>query len=183
MSIDTKSLLNQDNLLLSHVMNRQLRTIVCLSKTNLMKKLLLCLAFLLMLSVWYSRVLQVPYVEPKRILKVPKQDYTYFYFTSYSLDHKQTDSQPCIWASTKNLCKLKAKWIKTIAITKDIRELMSIKRWDTVQLIWDKWCEWTYQVHDEMAKRFRKWCILRNGVCIKWDIVDWVWWACRVVKL
>ena len=150
-----------------------------------MKKLLIFIIIVLMLSTitWFSKIIIVPKAVVKRILKVPKQDYTYYYFTPYNLTKKQTDSQPCIWASTKNLCTLNSKWIKTIALTVDVRKSMNIKRWDEVQLIWDKWCEWIYQVHDEMNKRYREWCILRDWVCIKWDIVNWVWWVCRVQKL
>lgn len=109
-----------------------------------------------------------------------------YYFTHYDLwDISQTDWAPCTWASWKDLCDLARKWIHTMALTSDIRSKMWIKWWDKVMLLWDKWCTWTYYVHDEMAKRFRTWCIKRPGTnyCIKWDLPWKEWWACYVKKI
>ena len=153
-----------------------------------MKKLiiiLLIVALLVPFTTW-SKVLEVPKEQQKRMLKIPKikkETHEYYYFTQYNLVTAQTDSTPCIWASTKNICDLNNKWIRTIALTVDIRKKNWIKRWDKVELLWDKWCSWVYEVHDEMNKRFRTWCIKRSWVCIKWDIVNWAWWVCRVKKI
>lgn len=111
-------------------------------------------------------------------------DYKVF-FTRYDLwDVAQNDSTPCIWASGKDLCKLEKSWIKTVAITSDMRKVLNLKRWDKVQLIWDKGCEWIYQVEDEMNKRFRESCIKRpwTNICIKWDLQG-VGWACKIIKV
>ena len=86
------------------------------------------------------------------------------WFTDYDLgDVFQNDSEPCVWASGKDLCKMHKAWIKTIA-------LVNIKRWelwinfgDKVKLSW--WpCEGIYEVHDEMAERFRQ----KKGIYKPW---------------
>lgn len=109
-----------------------------------------------------------------------------YYFTAYNLgDPNQNDGAPCIGASGKDLCKLEAAWIRTMALTVDIRNKMWIKFGDKVALTGEIGCEWLYQVEDEMNKRFRENCILRpwTNYCIKWDIPSKKGWACQIFKL
>lgn len=106
------------------------------------------------------------------------------YFTRYDLwDVKQNDATPCIWASWRDLCELERSWVRTIAITSDVRNSLWIRFWDKVKLVWDKWCAWEYEVHDEMNKRYREECITRpwTTYCIKWDIPSKEWWACKII--
>ena len=113
------------------------------------------------------------------------QDVVY-YFTAYNLgDPAQNDGQPCVWASGKDLCKMETSWIRTMALTIDIRKKMWIKFWDKVALTWEIGCEWLYQIEDEMNKRFRENCIIRPGTqyCIKGDIPSKKWGACTIKKL
>lgn len=117
-----------------------------------------------------------------------------FYFTPYNLwDVNQNDNAPCIWASWNNQCKMEASWIRTIAITKDLRSDLWLKFWDKIKLT--NWpCAWIYQIEDDMHCRFRwrlahidyqwkyrtcylsnkktkaSWSIFRNWYLIKWDI-------------
>ena len=110
-----------------------------------------------------------------------------YYFTSYDLwDVKQNDSTPCIWASGKDLCGLERSWVRTMALTSDIRTKLGIKFWDKVRLEWDNGCSWIFQVEDEMNKRFRSvpW-ILRpwTAYYIKGDLPSKEGWACSVTKL
>lgn len=132
--------------------------------------MLLRLAIIIMLTT--------PTIANARIIEIPKTEY--LYFTHYDLVKWQTDNDECHWASWKDLCKLRDQWIQTIALTSDKRKQYWIKRWDTVKLIWDKWCAGTYQVHDEMWKRFRTKCIKRSGVCVKGDLPWKPWWICYV---
>lgn len=114
-----------------------------------------------------------------------------FYFTTYDLwDVNQNDASPNIWASGKDLSILNKKWIKTIALTEDVRESLWIKFWDKVKLLWDDWCAWIFQVEDEMNYRFRYTDVLKNGYPIKWDIAiidrdrnKFKWWICSVNTL
>ena len=109
-----------------------------------------------------------------------------YYFTAYNLgDPAQNDKSPCIGSSWKDLCKLEAAWIRTMAVTSDIRKKLWIKFWDKVALTGEIGCEWLYQVEDEMNLRFRENCILRprTSYCIKWDIPSKKWWACKIEKL
>ena len=109
-----------------------------------------------------------------------------YYFTAYNLgDPAQNDKSPCIGASWKDLCKLEAAWVRTMAVTSDIRKKLWIKFWDKVALTGEIWCEWLYQVEDEMNLRFRENCILRpwTSYCIKWDIPSKKWGACKIEKL
>jgi hypothetical protein len=110
-----------------------------------------------------------------------------YYFTHYDLgDKNQNDSTPCIWASGKDLCYLERTWVRTMALTKDIREKMWVQFGDKVRLEWDAWCSWIFQVEDEMNIRFRKTPgILRPGTkfYIKWDLPSMDGWACNVTKL
>lgn len=115
----------------------------------------------------------------------PKTTPVYF-FTRYDLwDVSQNDSSPCHWASWKDLCALEKSWVKTMALTSDVRAYLWIKFWDKVKLTWAPGCEWTYQVEDEMNLRFRSWCIKRpwTDICIKWDLPSKEGWACSVTKL
>lgn len=115
----------------------------------------------------------------------PKETPVY-YFTKYDLgDVMQNDSTPCHWASWKDLCALEKSWVKTMALTSDVRAYLWIKFWDKVKLTWAPGCEWTYQVEDEMNLRFRSWCIKRpwTDICIKWDLPSKEGWACSVTKL
>lgn len=119
------------------------------------------------------------------VAKVWEQLNTY-YFTAYNLgDPAQNDENPCVWASGKDLCKMEASWIRTMALTVDIRNKMWIKFWDKVALTWEIGCEWLYQVEDEMNLRFRQNCILRPGTqyCIKWDIPSKKGGICQISKL
>lgn len=114
----------------------------------------------------------------------PKNKY---YFTAYNLwDEKQNDSSPCIWASWKDLCYLERNWVRTMALTSDIRNEMGIKFWDKVRLTWESWCEGVFQVEDEMNQRFRQtpW-ILRpwTPYYIKWDLPSKEGWTCSITKL
>ncbi len=110
-----------------------------------------------------------------------------YYFTSYDLwDPSQNDSTPCIWASGKDLCQLERSWVRTMALTSDIRNSLGIKFWDKVRLLWDEDCEWIYEVHDEMNKRFRDspW-VLRpwTPYYIKGDLPSKKWGVCSVKKI
>lgn len=109
-----------------------------------------------------------------------------YFFTHYDLgDISQNDWAPCIGASWKDLCELEKKGIRTMAITSDIRKLMGIKFWDTVTLIWDEWCSWTYRVEDEMNKRYRQTPWVKRPwtpYYIKGDIPSKEWWACYILK-
>jgi len=108
-----------------------------------------------------------------------------FYFTSYNLVKAQTDNSPCRGASGADLCALRDQWIRTMALTSDIRKKLWIRFGDKVKLTGDPGCQGTYEVHDEMALRFRTQCILRprTKYCIKWDVVDRSGGACTIVKL
>lgn len=115
----------------------------------------------------------------------PKETPVY-YFTKYDLgDVSQNDASPCYGASWKDLCALEKSWVKTMALTSDVRAYLWIKFWDKVKLTWAPGCEWTYQVEDEMNLRFRSWCIKRpwTDICIKWDLPSKEGWACSVTKL
>lgn len=121
-----------------------------------------------------------------QMAKVWEQLDTY-YFTAYNLgDPAQNDSTPCIGASGKDLCKLEASGVRTMAVTSDIRNKLWIKFWDKVVLTWEIGCEWLYQVEDEMNIRFRQtpW-VLRPGTnyYIKGDIPSKWGWACTIKKL
>lgn len=110
-----------------------------------------------------------------------------YYFTSYDLwDESQNDSTPCIGASGKDLCALEKSGVRTMALTSDIREKLGVRFGDKVRLLWDEGCEWVYEVHDEMNKRFRQtpW-ILRPGTpyYIKWDLPSKDGWVCSVTKI
>lgn len=109
-----------------------------------------------------------------------------FYFTHYDLwDIKQNDSAPCHGASGVDLCFLARNWVHTMALTVDIRKQLWVKWWDKVILEGDEGCRGIYEVHDEMAKRFRISCIKRpwTNFCIKWDLPWKVWGACTVHKV
>lgn len=127
--------------------------------------------------------------DSKKLLDKRKWDFWWketYYFTHYDLgDVSQNDAAPCNWASWKDLCELEKKWVRTMAITVDIRNKLGIKFWDVVQLTWDVGCSGVYQVHDEMNRRFRENCILRPGTmyCIKWDIPSMPGGACSITKL
>lgn len=117
-----------------------------------------------------------------------------FYFTAYNLwDKSQNDWDPCISASGKDACALESKGIRTIALTKDVRQNLWINFWDKIRLVGP--CSWVYQVEDEMNCRYRgkpcwyqlkgKWYYhptgntLRPGTqyYIKWDIPSCGWGA------
>lgn len=113
--------------------------------------------------------------------------YNPFYFTEYNLwDPAQNDATPCIGSSGKDLCAMEAAWVRTMALTSDIRAKLWIKFWDRVKLEWDTGCEWIYEVHDEMNIRFRQdpW-VLRpwTPYYIKGDLPSKPGWACYVTKL
>lgn len=131
--------------------------------------------------------------------KVPYWWGSTYYFTAYNLwDVKQNDDTPCIGASWKDLCYLEKIWVKTIALTKDVREYLGLKFWDKVKLEWPCW--WIYQIEDDMNCRFRwkpcmykiwwvrkyhpTWNILRPNTqyYIKWDIPSCWWWAHKILK-
>ena len=117
----------------------------------------------------------------------PEVEQIKYYFTHYDLwDKAQNDSSPCIGASGKDLCYLERIGTRTMALTSDIRKSIGIKFGDTVELVWDKGCEWFYQVEDEMNERFRKtpW-ILRpwTNYYIKGDLPSMEWGACSIYKL
>lgn len=151
-------------------------------------KLLLSLITLALLAMWLwsiadSRVIQLP--EPRRMIKLPKVEHIIteqFYFTNYNYVESQTDKSPCYGALSKaNLCVLSQdNYTYPMAITKDIREKYGIKPRDRIELVGDEWCKGTYTVLDEMWPRFRKQCIKRNGVCIKWDIANKKGWKCHI---
>lgn len=109
-----------------------------------------------------------------------------YFFTHYDLgDEAQNDWAPCIGASWKDLCEMEKNWIRTMAITSDIRKLMWIKFWDKVTLVWDEWCSWTYRVEDEMNKRYRQTPWVKRPwtpYYIKGDIPSKKWWACYILK-
>lgn len=132
-------------------------------------------------------------LDEKRMGSLPIQNITSipnpdtYYFTAYNLgDPAQNDSTPCIGSSGKDLCKLEASWVRTMAVTSDIRNKLWIKFWDKVVLTWEIGCEWLYQVEDEMNIRFRQtpW-ILRPGTnyYIKGDIPSKWGGACTIKKL
>lgn len=109
-----------------------------------------------------------------------------YYFTHYDLgDVNQNDSAPCHWASGADLCFLAREGVNTMALTVDIRNKLGVKWWDKVILEWDAWCRWIYEVHDEMAPRFRTSCKKRPGTnyCIKWDLPGKPGGACTVQKI
>jgi len=133
----------------------------------------------------------------------------YMYFTRYDLgDVTQNDSSPCIGASWQDLCKLTLSWIKTMALTKDMRIKYGISFWDEVTLEWDQGCAGVYQVHDEMNCRFRgenahdnwpckttKWkrasgniyrdgtpYLIKGDVAAYWDFQP-SWWVCRIANI
>lgn len=110
-----------------------------------------------------------------------------YYFTSYDLwDESQNDSTPCIGASGKDLCEMERNWIRTMALTSDIREELGVKFGDKVRLLWEDGCEWVYEVHDEMNKRFRStpW-VLRpwTPYYIKGDLPSKWGGVCSVTKI
>lgn len=110
-----------------------------------------------------------------------------YYFTSYNLwDVNQNDSTPCIWASWKDLCQLEASWVRTMALTSDIRKKLGIEFWDKVKLTWEEGCSWVFEVHDEMNKRFRAtpW-VLRpwTSYYIKGDLPSKSGGVCHVEKI
>lgn len=132
--------------------------------------------------------------------KVPYWWWSTYYFTPYNLwDVNQNDASPCIWASGKDLCEMEANWIRTIALTADVRNSLWIKFWDKVKLEWP--CAWVYQVEDEMNCRFRwkpcwymknwervrhpTWHVLRSGtnLYIKWDIPSCGWGAHKILPV
>lgn len=126
---------------------------------------------------------------------------TVFYFTHYDFVAWQTDGNPCWWAAWVDMCELEKQWVKTMALTKDIRQLHWIKRWDMVKLSWEPWCAWTYKVLDEMNPRFRwqpAWYKSKGkrvrhptgntkrpwtNYFIKWDLPNKPGGACKVIKL
>ena len=110
-----------------------------------------------------------------------------YYFTSYDLwDVSQNDSTPCIGASGKDLCEMERNGIRTMALTSDIREELGVKFGDKVRLLWEDGCEWVYEVHDEMNKRFRStpW-VLRpwTPYYIKGDLPSKWGGVCSVTKI
>lgn len=110
-----------------------------------------------------------------------------YYFTSYDLwDPAQNDSTPCIGASWKDLCEMEKNWIRTMALTSDIRNLLWVKFWDKIELIWEDGCQGIYQVEDEMNVRYRSvpW-ILRpwTPYYIKWDLPSKWGGACNIQKI
>lgn len=109
-----------------------------------------------------------------------------YYFTHYDLgDVKQNDNAPCIGSSWVDLCYLERNGVHTMALTADIRKQMGIKFGDKVKLTGDAGCAGTYEVHDEMNKRFRESCIKRprTNYCIKWDVSNRPGGACSVTKI
>lgn len=138
-------------------------------------------------SVRYSSRWKELQLENKRMSnKQVINNENIYYFTAYNLgDPAQNDKSPCIGASWKDLCKLEAAWIRTMAVTSDIRKKLWIKFWDKIALTGEIGCEWLYQVEDEMNLRFRENCILRpwTNYCIKWDIPSKKWGACSITKL
>lgn len=141
-------------------------------------------------SVRYSSRNKEKRLEEKRmswiIPGVNAAEENTYYFTAYNLgDPAQNDKSPCIGASWKDLCKLEAAWVRTMAVTSDIRKKLWIKFWDKIALTGEIGCEWLYQVEDEMNLRFRESCILRpwTNYCIKWDIPSKKWGACKIEKL
>lgn len=110
-----------------------------------------------------------------------------YYFTSYNLwDVNQNDSSPCIGASGKDLCEMERDWIRTMALTSDIREELWVEFGDKVRLLGDDGCEGVYEVHDEMNKRFRStpW-VLRpwTPYYIKGDLPSKWGGVCSVTKI
>lgn len=113
------------------------------------------------------------------------------YFTDYDLwDPNQNDSEPCIGASGKDLCKMTENGINTIALVNIKRKELGINFWDQVQLIW--WaCDWIYSVEDEMNWKFRQSIpIYRPGTSfeIRWDIARFnsnikCQWAYKIKKV
>lgn len=120
-----------------------------------------------------------------------------YYFTAYNLgDVNQNDASPCIWASWNDLCKMESIWIKTIALTADVRNSLWLKFWDKIKLEWPCW--WMYQVEDDMNCRFRwKPCRYKQNwkrywhptgntlrpwtnYYIKWDIPS-CWWGAHKI--
>ena len=109
-----------------------------------------------------------------------------YYFTHYDLwDVRQNDSQPCKGASGVDLCYLERNGIHTMALTADIRKKLGVKFGDKVKLTGAPGCAGTYEVHDEMNKRFRTSCIMRprTSYCIKWDLSNRPGGACSVEKI
>lgn len=109
----------------------------------------------------------------------PYKIWTPIYLTHYDLwDISQNDSEPCRWASGRNLCDMEKAWIKTVAITANVRVAMWLKFWDKIKLEWP--CSWTYSVEDEMNSRFRYGCVEREWRCIHWDIPS-CWWGIHTI--
>lgn len=110
-----------------------------------------------------------------------------YYFTAYNLwDPYQNDSTPCIGASGKDLCYLEKSGVRTMALTSDVRKNLSVEFWDRVLLIWDEWCRGTYQVEDEMNKRFRQTPWIKRpwtNYYIKGDLPSKEGGACSITKL
>jgi len=127
-------------------------------------------------------------LENKRMEIVPSanagNENTYF-FTHYDLwDVSQNDASPCHWASWKDLCELQKQGVSTMALTSDIRKKLDIKFGDKVVLIGQKWCEWVYQVEDEMNERFRTTPWVQRpwtSYYIKWDLPGRPGWICSVI--
>lgn len=89
------------------------------------------------------------------------------FFTTYNAGAiEQNDDAPCHSASGKDICHGLRNGESHVAITKDIRQKLSLKWGDKVKLTGGK-CSGTYSVEDEMGKRFRTSCIQKNGACIK----------------
>ena len=100
------------------------------------------------------------------------------YMTEYDLwDVNQNDASPWVWASGRDLQDKQKD--NPIAITSDMRKVLWIKFWDKVELIARDGKRYTATVHDEMAKRYRDWCVKRpkTDICIKWDIARYNWVA------
>lgn len=109
-----------------------------------------------------------------------------FYFTHYDLGVvEQNDSSPCHSASGVDTCFLARNWVPTMALTADIRKQLGVEFRDKVILEGEEGCRGIYEVHDEMAKRFRSWCVKRPGTnyCIKWDLPGKPGGVCTVKKL
>ncbi len=123
-----------------------------------------------------------------------------YYFTAYNLwDVNQNDGDPCTWASGKNLCNLEKQWVRTIALTRDVRDALKLNFWDKVKLEWP--CSWVYQIEDEMNCRFRwkpcyylknnkrvwhpTWNVKRpwTDLLIKWDIPSCWGWAHKILQV
>lgn len=148
-------------------------------------------------NISYSKRSQT--LEKTRGLQPKYEWWTTYYFTPYNLgDVNQNDASPCIGASNKNLCDLEKQGIRTIALTRDVRDALGLEFGDKVRLEWP--CAWTYQIEDEMNCRFRgkpcwykkgwkwkyhpTWNVLRPGtdLFIKGDIPSCGWGAHSIHK-